>query len=101
MAFGMAFMSVSMASFAVTDTNKTIASIGTQDSMAYVSFKEALSVGCKFNNIYIMDLTKPESRAKYATLLTAKTIDNKVARIDYTISEGGTCTASLIQVNSP
>lgn len=91
-------------SFAVnsTDLNRTISKIGTQNGNAYFSVSPALAItgGCLFDIIYIIDLSTAASKAYYATLLTAYSQGKPLTRIDYgNSSNAGQCFLTLVEVS--
>ena len=50
---------------------------------------------CKWGLMYI-DLSKESGKANFALVLTAKTANQPIVRIDYTVSSSGTCSATGI-----
>jgi hypothetical protein len=97
-----AFIVASLSSasvFATTENNKTIQLVGVQgNGPSYVTFNEALTVGCEFGLIYLPDAGSAGGKAMLAALLSAQASGKGVQRVDYAQAADGTCTASVIAV---
>ena len=98
----------SLASFsasAVTETNKTILSMGIQDTLsggppvAYVIPNPPLALNCLYGVAYIRDLSTAGGTALYAILQKAYSLSKPLSRIDYDQNGlRGECYISLIEV---
>ncbi len=102
-----AFVLCLLASFsasAVTETDKTIVSMGVQDTVpgtprAYVILSPALASNCLYGVAYVRDLSTAGGTALYAILQRAYSLSKSLSRIDYDQeSTSGNCFISLIEV---
>lgn len=103
-----AFVLCLLASFsasAVTETNKTIVSMGVQDTasggppLAYAFLSPPLALNCMYGIAYIKDLSTAGGTALYAVLQRAYSLSKPLSRIDYDRDGNtGTCIISLIEV---
>lgn len=103
-----AFVLCFLASFsasAVTETNKTILSMGVQDTVpgtprAYVSLSPPLARNCLYGIAYIPDLSIAGGTALYAILQRAYSVSKPLSRVDYDQdSTSGNCFITLIEVS--
>lgn len=94
---------------AVTETNKTIVSMGVQDTtsglsgqglpQAYAILSPPPTGGCTYDIVYIKDLSTPGGTALLSILQRAYSLAKPLSRIDYDrISAGGQCFITLIEV---
>ena len=106
-----AFVLCFLASFsanAVTETNKTIVSMGVQDTasggasgvaQAYVILSPALATNCLYGIVYIKDVSTAGGTALLSMLQRAYSLSKPLSRVDYSQdSAGGQCFISLIEV---
>ena len=94
---------------AVTETNKTVVSMGVQDtassgggsgvSQAYVILSPALTANCVYGIAYIKDLSTPGGTALLSVMQKAYSLAKPLSRIDYD-RDGttGQCFISLLEV---
>ena len=98
------FFLASFSASAVTETNKTIVSMGVQDAVpggtrAYVSLSPPLARNYLYGIAYIQDLSTAGGTALYAMLQRAYSLSKPLSRIDYDQdSISGACFISLIEV---
>ena len=95
----------SFSASAVTETNKTIISIGVQDTasggppLAYVVLSPPPARNCLYGILYIHDLSTAGGTALYAMLHRAYSLLKPFSRIDYDQdSISGVCFISLVEV---
>jgi hypothetical protein len=102
-----AFVLCLLASFsasAVTETNKTIVSMGVQDtgfgvSQAYVILSPAPTTNCLYGIAYIRDLSTAGGTALLSMLQKGYSLSKPLSRIDYSLdSTNGQCFISLIEL---
>jgi hypothetical protein len=104
-----AFVLCFLASFsasAVTETNKTIISMGVQHTtvpggtpLAYVNLSPPMALNCLYGIAYIQDLSTAGGTALYAMLHRAYSLSKPLSRIDYDQnSTSGQCVISLIEL---
>jgi hypothetical protein len=81
-----------------TESSKMISHVGVQGgAIGYVIFAVPPTQGCAYNNIYF-DVSTDTGKAYYALLLSAKSGNVPVSRIDFTKDAAGTCTANLVEM---
>lgn len=86
---------VSAQAFAgASDSNRTILNLGSQGT-GFVSFREGLSLPCKFGAVYLPDLSQPSAKAMMAVLLSAQARGALVS-IGYDIDASNICTANIV-----
>ncbi len=88
-------MLISFSSFAVTDTNRTITSVGVQGGGGYVVVSPATSTTCLYNVLYF-DANTIGGRLIYGVLLAAYSTGMPLKRIDYAVDGTTRCTISLL-----
>ena len=107
-----AFVLCLLASFsasAVTETNKTILSMGVQDTssggtvsgvpQAYVILSPALAINCLYGIVYIKDVSTAGGTALLSMLQRAYSLSKPLSRVDYDQNGfGGQCFISRIEV---
>jgi hypothetical protein len=84
-------------SFAETERNKTVGGVGAQQNISYVWFEEDLNLNCRYNIVYIENDSNFGKMA-YSTLLTAKSANKKIVRIDYYQKDDLTCHCTLVSM---
>lgn len=85
---------------AVTETDKFVDRVGVQSNTVYFSVKDALSVKCKFDIVYL-SLGDDFGKAAYANILAAQSSGKKLSRFEYSQSAPGeTCTLSLVETRN-
>jgi len=95
-----ALLMTATASLGFSEYDKSLYSVGASagdtESVAYFMTIEPLSQNCRYNVIYI---EKPQSlrRVLYANILTAKSSNLQIRRLEYEIKDG-LCYASLIEI---
>lgn len=87
----------SSSAWSVSDTNRTIATFGTQNGVAFVTLSPAQSGTCLYNVLYLNGLDTTAGKTMYAALLTAVSADKTLTRIDYAAAADGVCYVSLVQ----
>ncbi len=96
-------VTASINSFAITEYNKSVATIGVGVNLnASLSgnFKpvEKLTTNCLYNVLYF-DATSDIGKAIYSTLLMAKAGRKKLSRIDYFQAQNGQiCTLTYVEI---
>ncbi len=107
-----AFVLCVLASFsasAVIEANKTIVSMGVQDTnavsssnavpQAYVIVSPAPALNCSYDVLYIKDLSTPGGTALLSVLQRAYSLSKPLSRVDYDRDgTSGQCFISLIEV---
>ena len=86
----------SMQAVATDDYNRTIARFGVQFNNGFIVFKEPLSASC--GSVGIGSLDTSQTKAMYASILTAKATDGVIYHIGYTVNGDGTCTATSMEL---
>ncbi|HVI55613.1 MAG TPA: hypothetical protein VM621_11280 [Luteibacter sp.] len=95
---GMTFL-VSAQASATDDVNRTIVSIGAQTTTsAYVGFKEGTSAPCKFNLVFLGDMSQPMPKAMLAILISAQARGSLVSNVTYEMDASGFCNATKVEV---
>ena len=99
----------SFSASAVTETNKTIVSMGVQDTtsggasgvaQAYVIRSPAPTTNCLYGVAYIKDLSTAGGTALLSLLQRAYSVSKPLSRIDYDQnSTSGQCFISLIELS--
>ncbi len=94
---------------AVTETNKTIVSMGVQDTasggasgvaQAYVILSPAPTTNCLYGIVYIKDVSTAGGTALLSMLQRAYSLTKPLSRVDYSQdSTSGQCFISLIEVS--
>ena len=95
---------------AVTETNKTIVSMGVQDTtststapvvpQAYVILSPPPTANCMYGIAYIKDLSTPGGTALLSMLQRAYSLSRPLSRIDYSLDgASGQCFITLIEVS--
>ena len=98
--FGPMTALVVMQASATNDVNRTIVAIGAQTTTsAYVGFKEATSAPCKFNLVFLGDMSQPMPKAMLAVLLSARASGALVSNISYDMDSSGFCNANKVEVD--
>jgi len=90
-----AAMAISLPASAVTDTNRTVTSVGVQGNQAYFTVSPALSGSCLYDIVYILDLAN-SGKFLYGNLISAYSAGLVLQRVDYTVLGNGTCQATLV-----
>ena len=91
----MAMLGIAYPASAENDSNLTVTTAGSQSgSYAYIIVSPGTTGSC--GNIIYMDITTDAGRAMYATALTARVTGRAISRVDYTVSVGNVCYASLL-----
>lgn len=96
--FGALSLMLPVAAMAVTDVDRTITKVGAQNNVAYVTVTPATSTSCLYGVLYIADTSTASGKALYATLLTARSSDKPLTRVDYAVQGDGTCNISLLEI---
>lgn len=92
--FVLALVLTSTQAFSASDVNRTIGVLGSQYT-GFVQFNEGLSQPCKFNTVYMPDLSQSNAKGMMAILLSAQARGALVS-IDYDMDANGICTANLV-----
>lgn len=95
------FLSIfSGAGSAAVDRNVVISQLGAQGESVYFRVKGGFSESCQYGVVYI-PATTTFGKFAFATLLTAKTMNDPVSRVVYTIdSETSMCVLTLVEATS-
>lgn len=89
------FFLASLNSYGATDTNVTITTFGVQSSSAYFAISPAPSSPCLYGILYV-DLSSAYGKYLYAMLLSAKSSDLPLTRVDYFADGSGVCFVNLV-----
>lgn len=102
--FGFAFfLLASFSASAVSESNKTILSMGAQTYedggiVAYVNVSPPPAVNCTFGMLYIPNLSSAGGTVLYSMLQKAYSLGKPLARVDYSQDSNGLCLISLIEL---
>ncbi len=93
------FLMIASPSFANTDTNLPVVGVGAQtgSTNGYVVVGSATSGSCVYNTIYI-DVSNDTGKVMMSAALTARATGSPLSRVDYTVSAGNICIATLLQM---
>ena len=85
--------------FAIDDYNRTVASVGAQQTPARAYFRvaENWSQPCA-NNVMYIDVSTPAGKSLFANVLEAKATGNLISWVNYTLDAGNICNATLVEL---
>jgi len=96
--FAVLTMLVSGGASAADDFGRTLSLTGLSGNTAYAAFTEGLSGPCKYNIVYLGDVSLPQTKALLAMLVAARSSGGKVAHIGYTINSDTTCSSTQLEI---
>ena len=90
-------LTASAGAFAVTDLARTITTFGAQGTNSFFTITPANSTTCLYGVLYLPPSDTAGGKAMYAAALAGYMNGKVLARVDYTVVAGGTCTVTLVQ----